>query len=107
MEKERRRTPRFQFIAPAELVDDASGARIQSWVADLGLHGCSLSVKDAPCEGNSVSLKIGTNPRETFLARAIVVHSRPERAGIAFEAVSPPSLEMLTKWLGQAKFPTR
>jgi hypothetical protein len=35
------------------------------------------------------------------------VHSRPERAGIAFEAVSPPSLEMLTKWLGQAKFPTR
>jgi len=107
MEEERRRTPRYQFIAPAELVDDASGARIQSWVADLGLHGCSLSVKDAPRAGAVISLKIGTNPRETFLARAIVVHSRTDRAGIVFDAVAPSSLEMLSKWLGQAKFPMR
>jgi hypothetical protein len=107
MEKERRRTPRFQFIAPAELVDDTSGARIQSWVADLGLHGCSLSVKDAPRDGAVISLKIGTNPRETFLARALVVHSRADRAGISFEAVASSSLEMLTKWLSQAKFPLR
>jgi PilZ domain len=107
MEQERRRTPRFQFIAPAELVDDASGARIQSWVADLGLHGCSLSIKDAPRFGASIRLKIGTNPRETFTAKAIVVHGRADRAGIAFDAVSPSSLEMLSKWLAQAKFPTR
>jgi hypothetical protein len=107
MENERRRTPRFQFIAPAELVDDTSGARIQSWVADLGLHGCSLSVKDAPRDGTTITLKIGTNPRETFLARAIVVHSRTDRAGILFEAVAPSSFEMLSKWLAQAKFPTR
>jgi hypothetical protein len=106
MEQERRRTPRFQFIAPAELVDDTSGGRIQSWVADLGLHGCSLSVKDAPREGAVVSLKIGTNPRESFLARAIVVHSRSDRAGIAFDAVAPASFEILSKWLAQAKFPT-
>jgi len=107
MEEERRRTPRFQFIAPAELVDDTSGVRIQSWVADLGLHGCSLSVKDGPRDGAVVSLKIGTNPRETFLARAVVVHSRRDRAGIAFDAVAASSLEMLSKWLAQAKFPTR
>jgi hypothetical protein len=107
MEQERRRTPRFQFIAPAVLVDDTSGARIQSWVADLGLHGCSLSVRDAPCEGTAVSLKIGTNPRELFMARALVVHSRADRAGIVFDAVVPSSLEVLSKWLAQAKFPTR
>jgi hypothetical protein len=107
MENERRRTPRFQFIAPAELVDEASGARIQSWVADIGLHGCSLSVKDAPCDSSVVSLKIGTNPRESFMARAVVVHSRAERTGIAFDAVVPSSLEILSRWLAQAKFPTR
>jgi hypothetical protein len=76
-------------------------------VAYLGLHGCSLSVKDAPRDGSVVSLKIGTNPRETFLARAIVVHSRRDRAGIVFDAVAASSLEMLSKWLAQAKFPTR
>ena len=107
MEQERRRTPRFQFIAPAVLVDDTSGARIQSWVADLGLHGCSLSVRDAPCDGTAVSLKIGTNPRELFMARALVVHSRADRAGIVFDAVVPSSLEVLSKCLAQAKFPTR
>jgi hypothetical protein len=107
MEKERRRTPRFQFIAPAELIDDTSGARIQSWVADLGRHGCSLSVKDGPRDGAVISLRIGTNPRETFLARAIVVHCRADRAGISFEAVASSSLEMLNKWLSQAKFPLR
>jgi PilZ domain len=107
MEQERRRTPRFQFIAPAELVDDRSGVRIHSWVADLGLHGCALTVKEAPRHGSVVSLKIGTNPRETFLARAIVVHSRPDRTGIVFDAVTPSSLEMLSKWLAKAKFPTR
>jgi hypothetical protein len=104
MEQERRRTPRFQFIAPAELVDDTSGGRIQTWVADLGLHGCSLSVKDAPRGGSVVSVKIGTSPRESFLARAIVVHSEADSAGIKFDAVAPASFELLNKWLAQAKY---
>jgi hypothetical protein len=107
MEKERRRTPRFQFIAPAELVDENSGVKTQSWVADLGLHGCSLSVAAAPKRGSIISLKIGTTPRESVLARAIVVHSRGGRAGIAFDAVTPSSLEMLSKWVAKAKFPLR
>jgi hypothetical protein len=107
MDQERRRTPRFQFIAPAELVDDATGTRRQAWVADLGLHGCSLSIIDAPSDGVSVSLKIGTNPRESFVARGIVVHSRTDRTGIAFDAVAPASSDILSKWLSQAKFPTR
>ena len=107
MTQERRRAPRFQFIAPAELVDEVSGARIQSWVADLGLHGCSLSVKDAPGDGTAVRLKIGASPRETFRARAFVVHSQADRAGIAFGEVTPTSLELLSKWLAKAKFPTR
>jgi hypothetical protein len=67
MEKERRKTPRFQFIAPAELVSEKSGERIQSWVADLGLHGCAVTVKEAPRRGTVVSMKIGHTPREMML----------------------------------------
>ncbi len=107
MEKERRKTPRFQFIAPAELVCEKSGDRIQSWVADLGLHGCVVTTKNAPRRGTVVSMKIGHTPRETVLARAVVVHSAQERAGIRFMAVTPASLEMLGKWLSKAKFPVR
>jgi hypothetical protein len=107
MEKERRKTPRFQFIAPAELVCEKSGEHIQSWVADLGLHGCSVTTKETPRRGTVVSMKIGHTPRETVLARAIVVHAAQERAGIRFVAVTPASLEMLAKWLSTAKFPVR
>jgi len=107
MEKERRKTPRFQFIAPAELVCEKSGERIQSWVADLGLHGCAVTSKEAPRRGTLLSMKIGHTPRETMLARAVVVHSGQQRAGIRFMAVTPASLEMLGKWLSTAKFPLR
>jgi hypothetical protein len=105
MERERRRVPRFQFIAPAELVEEASGARINSWVADLGPQGCSLTVGDAPCEGSDVQLKIGTDPREFFQARAVVVYSNRDRIGLAFREVQPTSSVVLNKWLAAAKFP--
>jgi hypothetical protein len=106
MERERRRVPRFQFIAPAELVHETSGARINSWVADLGPQGCSLSIADAPREGSTVRLKIGTNPREFFQARAVVVHSSRDRVGLSFSEVKSASSVLLQKWLAAAKFPT-
>ena len=105
MERERRRVPRFQFIAPAELVEVASGTRINSWVADLGLQGCSLSIGDGLREGSAVQLKIGTNPRELFETRAVVVYSGAERLGLFFPEVKPAASVVLHKWLAGAKFP--
>jgi hypothetical protein len=105
MERERRRVPRFQFIAPAELVDETSGARINSWVADLGSRGCSLRVSSALRDGVAVRLKIGINPREFFQAHAVVVYSSPDRVGLAFSDVKPVSSIVLHKWLASAKFP--
>jgi PilZ domain len=105
MDKERRRAPRFQFIAPAELIDQTSGARTMSWVADLGLRGCCVSTNEGPCAGSAIQLKIGSVPREQFNARATVVHLDPERMGIAFNEIDPGSLEILSRWLATAKFP--
>jgi PilZ domain len=105
MERERRRVPRFQFIAPAELVEEASGARLKSWVADIGLQGCSLSEDHAPRAGSVVRLKIGTHPRECFQASAVIVYSGPKRAGLFFREVKPASKALLQTWLADAKFP--
>jgi hypothetical protein len=105
MEQERRRVPRYQFIAPAELVEEASGARSNSWVADLGSQGCSLSVSNLPRAGSIVQLKIGVDPREPFQARSIVVHTNGEHAGLRFSEIQPHSLAILEKWLASAKFP--
>jgi len=105
MEHERRQVPRFQFIVPAELVDETTGAHVSSWVADLGLQGCSLSACDALRDGSLVQLKIGTNPRESFQARAVVAYSGPQRVGLAFSEVKPTFSLVLHKWLADAKFP--
>jgi hypothetical protein len=105
MEHERRRAPRYQFIAAAELVDETSGTRSNLWVADLGSQGCCLNSSNPPAVGSVVRLKIGTNPRETFQARAVVVHATSEHAGLMFSEVKPMASVILHKWLAAAKFP--
>ncbi len=88
---------------------EKTGDRIQSWVADLGLHGCAVTAKDAPRRGTVVSMKIGHTPRETMLARAsgCATFGARARGDDDFLAVTPGSLEMLAKWLSKAKFPVR
>jgi hypothetical protein len=107
MEHERRRAPRYQFIAPAELVEETSGARINSWVANLGSQGCSLSVNNPPRVGSIVRLKIGTDPRELFQTQAMVMHAGNDQVGLQFSDVKPNASQMLEKWLATAKFPQK
>ena len=103
MDRERRRVPRFQFIAPAELVDERSGAQSVAWLSDLGMHGCSLGIKDPLPEGTPLQVKIA-NAKEYVETRATVVYSRPNHAGIVFNEVKPASVAVLNRWLAGAKF---
>jgi hypothetical protein len=103
MEKERRRAIRFQFIAPVELVDE-SGGQVTTYVTDLGLHGCSMGVSSPPRQGSAIQLKIST-ARDSFEARATVVHSSFNQTGVTFFDVAPRSLTVLRRWLAAAKFP--
>jgi PilZ domain len=104
MDRERRHTPRYQFILPAQLVDETSGARLDSWVADIGSRGCSLTLTRPPQQGTPVQLRIGFHPAESFRARAIVVHTCKDRAGLSFSEVKPQDQLLLQKWLASSKF---
>jgi len=104
MEKERRRVPRFQFIAPAELVDERSGTQSNAWLSDLGVHGCALGIAEPLPEGTPLQVKIA-NAKEFVEARATVVYSRPNHAGIVFNEIKPASVAVLNRWLAAAKFP--
>ena len=104
MEKERRRVPRFQFIVPAELVDERSGAQSVAWLSDLGMHGCSLGIRDPLPAGTSLRVKIA-NAKEYVETRATVVYSRPNHAGVVFDEMKPASGAVLNRWLAAAKFP--
>ena len=102
MGQERRRTPRFSFIAHAELREDASQVRVVSRVSELSLNGCYLDMMNPFPAGTMVTLRI-TAGEETFEAHAKIIYSTPNMgAGAAFLDVDPKHQSLLKRWLDSA-----
>jgi hypothetical protein len=102
MEQERRRTPRYIFIASAELYEEQSDVRVASRVSELSLHGCYLDMMNPFPTGTIVLLKIFAGDL-TFQSKARVVYFTPNvGAGVAFQEVEPKYEYMLNRWLEEA-----
>ena len=101
-ETDRRRTPRYPFVATAEIVEISSGTRIFARVSDLSLYGCYIDMSNPLPTGAHVFVKIFTDA-DFFEAEANVVYSQPNLGvGLAFHDVKPAFLPTLHKWLLQA-----
>ena len=99
MEQERRRTPRFPFIASGEVLDENSGSRLSIRVSDLSLHGCYLDTINPFPHGTPVQVKIFTDTHR-FEAPATVVYSHTHLGmGVTFREVAPNHLGVLQSWL--------
>ena len=97
-----RRSPRFSFIAVAEIAHENSGGRIGCRVATLSLHGCYVEMPNTLSVGREVSIKIFAES-ECFAATAKVVYAFPNSAmGLAFEEVSMKRQTLLRQWLFKA-----
>lgn len=106
MERERRRVPRFPFIASAEVVEETSGAKMKVRVSELSLYGCYLDTINSLPMGSRVQVKIVTDA-ESFEAPATIIYAQPNFGmGLAFGEIKPPYLAILQKWLGSATQPT-
>jgi len=102
MEQERRRTPRYSFIAHAELLEDRSQVRVVSRVSELSLHGCYLDMMNPFPAGALVTLKI-TAGDVTFEAHCKIIYSTPNvGAGVVFLEVDPKYQPILKHWLDSA-----
>jgi positive regulator of sigma E activity len=97
-----RRSPRFPFIAIAEIAYRDSGGQLSCQVATLSLHGCYVQTSNTLPIGREVSIKIFAES-ECFAATAKVVYELPNSAmGLAFEEVSLKSGAILRQWLLKA-----
>jgi hypothetical protein len=102
VEQERRRSPRYPFIASAELVEQASETRMSSRVSELGLHGCYLDMINPFPEGTKVLVKIYTDA-EYFESLGTVVYTQHNMGmGVKFEEVKPAFTAVLNTWLLRA-----
>ena len=103
MDQERRRTPRYSFIAHAELSEDKSHVRLATRVSELSLYGCYLDMMNPFPSGTLITLKI-TAGDEIFEAHAKIIYSTPNMgAGVVFLEVDPKHQPILRHWLEAAE----
>ena len=101
--QEKRRSPRYSFIASAELIEERADVRIASRVSELSLHGCYLDMMNPFPTGTMVLVKISAGDA-FFEAKAKIVYSQPNMgAGVGFLEVGPESQSALERWLDGAE----
>jgi hypothetical protein len=99
---ETRRTPRYPFSAPAEVIVEASGANLLCRVKELSLYGCYLDSSVPLGVKAQVLLKI-YGPHDYFEATATVIYTHPTLGmGLVFREVRPSFVPILQKWLLQS-----
>jgi hypothetical protein len=94
------RTPRFPFLASAEVASDDSIEVTR--VTELSRHGCYLETTKHRTAGTRVTIKI-TSKDQVFEATAAVLYSRPMMGlAVAFREVKPLFRSMLKDWLHES-----
>lgn len=99
MTTERRRAPRYQFIADAEVCELDSGTKLKAKTGDLSLSGCFLDMLNPSPEGTEIRVTIfqGTT---SFIGLGRVVFVFPNLGmGVVFTSVTTDQLATLEEWL--------
>ena len=103
MRKEQRRTPRYTFIASAELIEEKTDVRIATRVSELSLNGCYLDMMNPFPQDTQVLVKIFAGD-ESFQAKSKIIYVQPNLgAGVVFLEIPPQPLALLQHWLDQAQ----
>jgi hypothetical protein len=102
LEDERRRTPRFPFIATAEVIEKGAQTGLSARVTELGLYGCYVELPEPLPKGSQAIFKVYSEGRY-FESTGLVVYSQPSHGmGVCFQNVNPHYLPILKLWLVEA-----
>jgi hypothetical protein len=100
---ERRRFPRYQFIATAEMTCKGSSLVIAARLGDLSLNGCYLDMCNPPPNGTLMTVRIVVGST-VFQSRGKVVYSHANLgAGVQFDNIEPRYLTVLEGWIQEAR----
>jgi hypothetical protein len=100
--QEKRRSPRYSFIASAELIEVKADVRIASRVSELSRYGCYLDMMNPFPTGTMVLVKISAG-EAFFESKAKIIYSQMNMgAGLGFLEMSAESQVVLERWLDEA-----
>jgi len=99
MEIDRRKTPRYPFLASIEMREGTSPDKRTERVKELSLNGCVVAMAQPYAVGTALTVKVFTET-EFFEGQASVIYSQPDHGmGIMFRETKPYYLMVLRKWL--------
>ena len=102
-DEQRRRNPRYAFIASAELLEPQTEVRIATRVSELSVHGCYMDMLNPFPVDTPVLVKISAGNAE-FQSKARVIYAHPNfGAGVAFLEPQAQYLEVLEGWIREAE----
>jgi len=103
MTEQRRRGPRYRFIASAELLEARTDTRIATRVSELSMTGCYLDMLNPFPTGTLALVRISAGDAQ-FISKARVVYAQPNfGAGVEFLEPEPQYLEVLKGWIDDAQ----
>ena len=103
MGSERRRAPRYQYIADAEVVEIESGTKLNAKTGDLSIGGCFLDMLNPSPEGTEIRVTISRgNSKFTALGRVVFVFPNLGM-GVAFTTSEAFQTAILEGWLEESK----
>jgi hypothetical protein len=98
MDSERRRSPRYQFVADTEIIEIASNTRLGGRSSDLSMGGCFLDMLNPSPEGTEIRVTVH-HASASFTALGRVVFVFPNVGmGVVFTNVEENQLAILRKW---------
>jgi hypothetical protein len=102
-EDQRRRNPRYAFIANAELFEPATRMRIATRVTELSVQGCYLDMLNPFPEDTIAQVKISAGDK-VFETKVRVVYAHSNLGvGLVFLDPDPKNVEVLKCWIDEAK----
>lgn len=103
IEKQRRKAPRYAFIASAELLEPKTDTRIATRVSELSINGCYLDMIN-PFPVDTMTLVKISAGQAVFESKSRVVYTHPNLgAGVIFEETEAQFVKVLEGWLREAE----
>jgi PilZ domain len=98
---ERRRNPRYPFMADVEIVDMESGMKMVAHTSDFSRGGCYVDMFNPLPEDAVVTLRL-TKWQQTLETQAKVVHSSVGMGmGLMFGVLDAAQRAIVESWLAQ------
>ena len=99
MDSERRRAPRYPFIADAAVIEISSDTKLAAKTGDLSVGGCFLDMLNPTPQATQVRVRI-SHEGATFTALGKVAFILPNMGmGVTFTSIEQDQQAILQKWL--------